>query len=204
MTDSSATGPRIVVLTGGIASGKTSVSNRLAAAGFTIIDTDVIARDVVQPGSRGLAKIVEVFGDDILQINGALDRRAMRNRIFASTSARQRLEAITHPLIDEEVWEQIAAASDRAVVILVVPLLVESGLFGDADEVIVIDVPAAAQIARLQSRDGMDLEGAERILAAQASREQRLARADHVIDNSGSLVRLEKQIDAHIERLKAF
>jgi len=194
-------GPRILVLTGGIASGKTAVSDRLAASGIRVIDTDVIARDVVAPGSPGLTRILKVFGEDMLQANGALDRKALRQRIFDSESARHQLNSITHPLIEEEVRAAIDAAYGENAVVLVVPLLIESGLFEDADEVIVVDVPEQIQIERLMRRDGIDAEQAERILNAQASRQERLARADRVIDNSGSLRDLEAQVDRLIEQL---
>jgi dephospho-CoA kinase len=193
--------PRIIVLTGGIASGKTAVSDRLARAGIRVIDTDVIARDVVSPGSPGLARIVEVFGEDVLQANGALDRKALRQRIFDSTSARHQLDSITHPLIEEKVRAAILAARGEPVVVLVVPLLIESGLFQDADEIVVVDVPEDTQIERLMRRDGIDAGQAQRILEAQASRAERLARADRVIDNSGSLSQLEARIDQFIDQL---
>jgi dephospho-CoA kinase len=201
MNDPSQKRPRIVVLTGGIASGKTAVSDRLAEAGIPIIDTDVIARQVVKPGTPGLARIVEVFGPHVLQPDGALDRRALRQRVFDSPAARRQLEAITHPLIRARVSEQIEAASAEPVIVLVVPLLIESGLFEDADEVVVVDVPEEVQIKRLRARDGSTVEQARRILAAQVSREERLKHADHVIDNSGSLRQLEERVDAWLKRL---
>ncbi|AKS42015.1 dephospho-CoA kinase [Wenzhouxiangella marina] len=194
--------PYLVALTGGIASGKTAVSDGLAARGAVIIDTDLLAREVVQPGSIGLERIVDVFGEDILQANGALDRRALRQRIFDSPAARQQLEQITHPLIEQRVRERIRQAGRSELVVLVVPLLVETGLFDDVDEVLVVDVPREVQIERLTARDGISIEQAEQILAAQASREERLARADQVIENDGSLADLEDRIDRYFDRLK--
>jgi dephospho-CoA kinase len=203
MNEPSPTRPRIVVLTGGIASGKTTVSDRLAEAGVRVIDTDVIARQVVKPGTPGLARIVEVFGPAILQPDGALDRRALRQRVFDSAAARKQLEAITHPLIREQVRRDIEAAGSEAVIVLVVPLLIESGLFGDADEVVVVDVPEGIQIDRLRQRDGMSEDQVRKILDAQASREERLARADHVIDNSGTQRQLEERVDAYLGQLRS-
>jgi dephospho-CoA kinase len=203
MNEPSPTRPRIVVLTGGIASGKTTVSDRLAEAGVRVIDTDVIARQVVKPGTPGLARIVEVFGPAILQPDGALDRRALRQRVFDSAAARKQLEAITHPLIREQVRRDIEAAGSEALIVLVVPLLIESGLFGDADEVVVVDVPEGIQIDRLRQRDGMSEDQVRKILDAQASREERLARADHVIDNSGTQRQLEERVDAYLGQLRS-
>ena len=203
MNDPSLKRPRIVVLTGGIASGKTAVSDRLAEAGIPIIDTDVIARQVVKPGTPGLARIVEVFGPQVLQSDGALDRRALRQRVFDSPAARKQLEAITHPLIREQVDKDIEAAGTEPIIVLVVPLLIESGLFESADEVVVVDVPEPVQINRLLERDDITEEQAGKILAAQTRREERLKHADHVIDNSGSLRQLEERVDAYLQRLLA-
>lgn len=194
--------PRIVALTGGIASGKSAVSNRIADAGIPVIDTDVIARQVVKPGTPGLSRIVELFGPGILQSDGALDRRALRQRIFDSPAAREQLEAITHPLIRDQVTRDIQAAKEEPIILLVVPLLIESGLFGAADEVVVVDAPEAVQIERLRARDDISDEQARKILAAQISREKRLEAADHVIDNSGSWRQLEAQVDALLDRLQ--
>ncbi len=181
-------------LTGGIASGKSAVSDQLAELGATIIDTDMIAREVVEPGQPGLQQVVEAFGKEVLDTDGHLDRRQLRERVFADEQERKRLEAILHPLIESRVRECIAASRDAPMIVLVVPLLVESGLFGDVDGVIVVDVPEPIQIERLLRRDGIDKDQAESILAAQATREQRLAVADFVVDNSGSLEALEEQV----------
>lgn len=195
--------PRIVVLTRGIASGKTTVSDRIAEAGIRVVDTDVIARQVVKPGTPGLARIVEVFGADILQPDGALDRRALRQRVFDSDAARKQLESITHPLIRDRVHQDIEAARSDPVIVLVVPLLIESGLFGEADEVVVVDVPETVQIDRLKQRDGIAEDQALKILRAQVSRNTRLAKADHVIANNGTLRQLEERVDAYLEGLRS-
>ncbi|WP_376690982.1 dephospho-CoA kinase [Wenzhouxiangella sp. EGI_FJ10409] len=194
--------PLLVALTGGVASGKTSVSDRLAEKGVPVIDTDLIARDVVSPGHPGLERVVEAFGSEILDESGALDRRRLRERVFARPEQRQRLESILHPLIEEDARRQIAGHESADYVVLVVPLLVESGLFEDADLVVVVDVPESIQVRRLLERDGVDQEQAEAMLAAQASRAERLAIADEVIDNSGSLAALMQASDALHDRLR--
>jgi len=182
-----------IALTGGIASGKTAVSDRFAALGIPVIDTDLIAREVVEPGTPGLAAIEREFGPDVIS-GGALDRRELRRRIFDDAGARRRLEAILHPRISAEARRRLAEV-DAPYAVLVVPLLVESGLFEDADRVLVVDVPEQTQIRRLMARDEMSRAQAEAALAAQASREQRLARADEVIDNTGSLADLAAEVD---------
>lgn len=183
----------IVALTGGIASGKTAASDRFAERGAAVIDTDRIAREVVEPGSAGLAEVREAFGDAIV-VDGALDRAALRRRIFEDPDARHRLEAILHPRIAAEARRRIATLS-APYAVLVVPLLVESGLFSDADRVLVVDVPEAVQLERLMARDRMSRAQAESALAAQATREERLARADDVIVNTGSLADLHAEVD---------
>lgn len=193
----------LIALTGGIASGKTLVSDRLASKGVPVVDTDRIAREVVQPESTGLAAVVEAFGPDILDRHGVLDRSTMRERVFADPAGRERLESILHPLIEHEARRQVDAHSDADYVLLVVPLLVESGLFEDADRVVVVDVPESIQIERLTARDGIDETQARSMLSAQAGREERLAAADDVIDNSGSRAELNAAVDELHERLTA-
>ena len=195
--------PYLVALTGGIASGKTAVSDQLAGTGILVIDTDVVAREVVKPGTVGLSEIIRVFGEDILQSNGALDRRALGLRVFNSPAARNQLEAITHPLIRDQVRADIDAARGRDVIVLVVPLLIESGLFEDADEVLVIDVPESTQRERLILRDDINVDQADKIMAAQTSRNARLGHADFVIENSGTRDQLEDQVTAYLGGLKA-
>ena len=185
----------VVALTGGVASGKTAVSDRFAELGVPIVDTDVIAREVVAKDSGGLAAIEAAFGSEMITADGTLDRAALRRKIFDEPGARTRLEDILHPRIAEAARRQLAAL-DAPYALLVVPLLVESGLFSDADRVLVIDVPEAVQVERLMQRDGSTREHAEAMLAAQASREQRLAKADDVIENTGTLAELNARIDA--------
>lgn len=183
----------VVALTGGIASGKTTVSDRFAELGAPVIDTDVIARDVVEPGSDGLAEIEREFGRDVLD-GESLDRAALRRRIFDDPDARARLERILHPRIAAEAERRIAAL-EAPYAILVVPLLVETGLFSDADRVLVVDVPESVQIRRVMDRDDVDRDDARAALRAQAGREDRLARADDVVVNTGSLDELRAAVD---------
>lgn len=184
----------VVALTGGVASGKTAVSDRFAELGVPVIDTDLIARDVVRPGSGGLAAIEAAFGSEMITVDGTLDRAALRRKIFHEPGARTRLEDILHPRIAEEARSRLHEL-DGSYAILVVPLLVESGLFSDADRVLVIDVPAETQISRLMQRDGSTRQQAEAMLAAQANRQQRLARADDVIENTGTLAEVQARVD---------
>ncbi len=190
--------PRVIALTGGIASGKTAVSDRFAALGVPVIDTDLLAREAVAPGRPGLAEIVDAFGVDLLDERQALDRRALRERIFSDADARRRLNAILHPRIEQAARNAIEqAGSDPQVryVVLVVPLLVETGLFEDTDRVLVVDVPETVQLERLAGRDGISEDQARAALAAQATREERLAIADDVIDNTGSLQALDEAVE---------
>ncbi|MEZ5458741.1 MAG: dephospho-CoA kinase [Steroidobacteraceae bacterium] len=187
--------PLRVGLTGGIASGKTLVSRMFAARGVPVIDTDELAREVVAPGSDGLAAVRARFGDGVLAADGSLDRRALRARVFADPDARRDLEAITHPRIRALVEARSAAAGGRYQVI-VIPLLVESGRRTPVDRVLVVDCPESLQLERLLRRDGGSREQAEAILAAQASRAQRLAVADDVIVNAADPQAVESEVDA--------
>ena len=186
-----------VGLTGGIGSGKSEVSRRLAAHGAVIIDADVAAREVVAPGTPGLARIAGAFGPGVLRPDGALDRGRLAAIVFADPAELAKLNAITHPLIAE--WSQAAeraavdAAGDEAILVHDTALLAESGRPADYDLVIVVDVPPQLQVERLVSR-GMTPGQARARMAAQASREQRLAVADLVIDNSGSLDDLDRRV----------
>lgn len=195
--------PPVVVLTGGIASGKSAVSERFAQRGVPVIDTDILAREVVAAGTPGLAAVVDAFGPQVLAADGTLDRNRMRQLVFADGQARRRLEDLLHPRIEAAARARIEALPDAPYCLLVVPLLIESGLFADADCVVVVDVPEAIQLERLRQRDGVDDETANRMLASQASRQQRLARADQVIDNQGSLEQLETQVEHLHQRLLA-
>lgn len=185
-----------VALTGGVASGKSTVERLFASRGIEIVDADHVAREVVAAGTAGLADIVEIFGTDVLSADGSLDRRAMRERVFADERARRQLEAIIHPRV-REVLRQRASEVHSAYGMLVIPLLVESGDYAWVNRVLVVDVPREVQRERLLKRDGISRELAEAMLDAQASREQRLAVADDVIDNSADL----ESLDAAVERL---
>lgn len=190
--------PLVVALTGGIASGKTAVSDAFAARGVPVVDTDVIARELVEPGRPALAEIRERFGEEVIGGEGRLDRRALRKRIFDDAGARADLEAILHPRIVEEARRRIAA--ERApYVLLVVPLLVETGLFSDASRVLVVDVPEELQRERLMQRDGVDARQADAALDAQATRQERLDLADDVLDNTGTLADLAERV-AELDR----
>ena len=185
--------PFRVGLTGGIASGKSTVADHFAALGVPVIDTDVIAREVVEPGQPALKEIAEQFGDGVITEQGGLNRAALRELIFAVEDARKLLEAILHPIIREETVRQANSAGGDYQVI-VVPLLTESPLKLFVDRVLVVDCDRDTQIRRLMSRDGETAAGAERILAAQASREERLEIADDVIRNQGGLEDLAQQV----------
>ena len=186
--------PLLIALTGGIASGKSAVADLFAAKGVPVLDTDQIARDVVAPGTPGLAKIVAEFGSGVLDANGQLDRARMRTLVFADPAKRMRLEAITHPAIREELARRSREA-DGLYQIHVIPLLVESGRADAYDRVLVVDAPERDQLQRLRSRDGTDATTAANILAAQASREARLSVADDVIVNTGTLDDLHHFVD---------
>jgi dephospho-CoA kinase len=188
-SDLSETSPRrplFVGLTGGIASGKSAVATRFATLGAEVVDTDVIAREVVAPGSDALDEIRARFGEAVIAADGSLDRRAMRERVFSDERLRRELEALLHPRIRAETLRRAAEALTPYVVI-VVPLLVETGFDRLVDQVVVVDCPESVQLERLMRRDGQDEAGARRILASQADRQTRLARADHVIANAGTL-----------------
>ena len=190
-----------VGLTGGIGSGKSEVSRRLAIHGAVIVDADVAAREVVVPGSSGLADIVEAFGADVLGPDGALDRERLGQIVFGDPGLRAKLNAIVHPLVRE--WMRTAeraavqAADPRGsgpIIVHDVPLLAESRGKGGFDLVIVVDVPPELQVERLVAQRGMAPDQARARMAAQASREQRFAVADVVIDNSGSLEDLDRRV----------
>ena len=185
--------PFRVALTGGIASGKSTVADLFAALGVPVIDTDVIARQVVEPGQPALAKISATFGPDVLDADGRLDRRRMRERIFADHGAKRRLEAILHPAIRAEM-EQQSMAAQGPYQVLVIPLLTEGGRRDHVDRVLLVDVPEELQIQRLMMRDGVSHEQAQASLNAQATRAQRLALADDVIRNTGRVDDLRAQV----------
>ncbi|MEZ5119282.1 MAG: dephospho-CoA kinase [Candidatus Nanopelagicales bacterium] len=185
---------RRIGLTGGIGSGKSTVSAMLADLGAHVIDADTIAREVVAPGTDGLAALVEAFGPDILTSDGSLNRAALADRAFADESARARLNAITHPRIAARTAELMRKIPENAVLVHDVPLLVEVGLQDAYDMVLVVDAPDDVRVRRLLER-GLDEQDARARIAAQATREQRLAVADVVLDNSGSLGDLREQVE---------
>lgn len=185
--------PLRIGLTGGIASGKSTVAKFFAELGVPVIDTDVIAREVVSPGQPALDEIREIFGPQVFAPDGRLDRAAMRAVVFADEAARHKLEAILHPRIRVATMEQ-AADAGGAYQLIVVPLLVESPLRSYVDRVLVVDCANETQIGRLLARDAETEKQARRIIAAQASREDRLAIADDVIRNDGELQETRDQV----------
>ena len=184
----------VVVLTGGIASGKTAISQLFVQRGVPVIDTDQIAHEIVEPGQPALKRIAEAFGQEFLNEKGRLDRKKMRNAIFSDPGLKDRLEGILHPAIAAEVDQRVAQI-DAPWCLLVVPLLKERGLFQWIDHVLVVDVKESVQIERVMQRDSITREQAQSILDAQPSRRERLAMADDILDNSGSLEELEARVD---------
>ena len=187
--------PFLVALTGGIASGKTAVQNEFAALGVPVIDTDQIARDVVLPGSATLKEIVGAFGSEVLNPDGTLDRRHVREIVFADAGERKRLEAITHPAIRAELARR-SSERNAPYQIHAIPLFAEGGGKGRYDRVLVVDCPESLQIERLMARDSVNAEQARLALAAQATRADRLALATDVIDNTGSVAELAAKVAA--------
>jgi dephospho-CoA kinase len=183
-----------VGLTGGIAAGKSEVSRRLAERGAVIIDADAVAREVVAPGTRGLAEVTAAFGPGVLDTDGALDRGRLGEIVFADPALLGRLNAIVHPLVAERMLQIERTAPPDAIVVHDVPLLAENRLADRYDVVVVVDVPDGVQVDRLTRLRGMPEEQARARLRAQASREQRLAVADFVVDNSGPLDHLDPQV----------
>jgi dephospho-CoA kinase len=181
-----------VGITGGIGSGKTALTDWLTTQGIVIVDADLAARIVVEPGQPALAEIADTFGEEFLLPDGQLDRAALRQRVFADESQRKALEAITHPRIRDELVRQMSEATSPYVV-LSSPLLLESGQSEMVDVSVVVDVPEALQIERTMARDQNDRKLVEQIMAAQLDRETRIARSDIVIDNSTSLDALHQR-----------
>lgn len=187
----------LIGLTGGIGSGKSLAAELLAAHGATIIDADLLAREVVAPGTPGLAAVAERFGEGVLYLDGSLDRAALGAVVFGDPAARRDLEAIIHPLVRERAAALTAAAPPGAVVVQVIPLLVETGQQRNFDLVVVVDVEPAVQLARITRRDGLGEPEAQARIRAQASRAARLAAADVVLANNGT----PSQLGAEVDRL---
>lgn len=186
----------IVGLTGGIGSGKSAAAECFRGHGIVIVDADVVAHELTGPGGAAMAAIAEAFGSAMITPDGALDRAAMRTLAFAEPDTRVRLEQILHPRI-RRICDERCAAADSPYALLVVPLLIESGRHKErCQRLVVVDCPEEIQIARVMARNGMTRAEVERIMAAQATRAQRLAAADDVIDNSGSPQTLAPQVAA--------
>ncbi|GAB5453340.1 MAG: dephospho-CoA kinase [Halioglobus sp.] len=192
----------VVGITGGIGSGKSAVTSRFEALGITVVDADLASRVIVEPGKPALEAIAQHFGADILLPDGCLDRAALRSRVFADEQERLWLEQLTHPLIGQEILDQLAA-STSAYTILSSPLLLETSQKALSDCVVVVDVPEAVQLERTMARDSNDEAQVRRIMAAQMPRQERLQRADIVIDNSGSMAKLDTVVaELHVEFLQ--
>ena len=183
-----------VGLTGGIGAGKSEVSRRLAAQGAVVIDADLIAREVVAPGTDGLAEVIEAFGPGVLAADGSLDRAVLGDIVFADSGKLATLNSIVHPRVGARMRQLEQSAWPAAVLVHDVPLIAENGLADAYDLVVVVDVPPRAQLERLVRLRGMTREQARARIAAQADRQARLAIADIVVDNSGSLAELDRQV----------
>jgi dephospho-CoA kinase len=192
-----------VGLTGGVASGKSTVSAILAELGAVVVDADLLAREVVALGTPGLAAVVAEFGEGVLAADGSLDRPALGAVVFADETARRRLEAIVHPLVRARGRELEEAAPPGAVVVHDIPLLAETGQAAGFDAVLVVDVPVETQVERMVSQRGMSREDAEARIAAQATREERLAVATYVVDNTGTREDLRDRVTEVFEKLTA-
>ncbi|MGM0525281.1 MAG: dephospho-CoA kinase [Pseudomonadota bacterium] len=183
----------VIGLTGGIGSGKSAASDFLATKGIDIIDADIVARDVVAPGSECLIAIQQHFGDDVVMPDGGLDRKALRNIVFSDEQQKQWLNQLLHPAIRTRILQQLEA-SRSAYVVLAAPLLLENGLDQYCDRVLVIDIPESLQVARTVKRDNTDQQQVEAIMASQLSRPERLQKADDVVVNDGDLEHLHQQL----------
>jgi dephospho-CoA kinase len=192
-----------VGLTGGVASGKSTVSRMFAELGAIVVDSDAIAREVVEPGTPGLAAVVAAFGEEILTEDGRLDRPALGAIVFADEERRKVLEGILHPLIGERSAALVEAAGPDDLVIHDIPLLVEAGIADSFDAVVVVDAPVELQVERMLRDRGWTREDAESRIAAQAGREDRLAVATYVVDNTGSLDELGARVREVYDALTA-
>lgn len=200
---------KVIGLTGGIASGKSYVAEILESCGAVIIDADLLAREVVEPGEHAYGLIIEAFGNGILMENGALDRKALGRIVFSDAASRKLLEEITHPAIAEMAEKRFDRERrlGRQLVFYIVPLLIEAGLTSKMDEIWVVSVDRETQITRLMKRDRIDREEAERKIAAQMPLEEKLVYADVVIDNSGApeetACRVRKEWELLLQRLES-
>jgi dephospho-CoA kinase len=194
----------VIGLTGGIGSGKSAAAEEFARLGATVVDTDAIAHELTRAGGRAIPEVERIFGSALIGASGAMDRKAMRERVFADPAAKKALEGLLHPLIREESQRRIAAAGGPYVV-HVVPLLVESADYRSrVDRVLVVDAPDEQRIARVRARSRLSEAEVRAIMRGQASRAERLAAADDVIDNSGALEALRPQVAALHERYLGF
>jgi dephospho-CoA kinase len=184
----------IVGLTGGIGSGKSAAADAFGKLGAAVVDTDLIAHELTRAGGAAIQGVRQLFGDSAIAADGAMDRKAVRERVFSDAKAKQQLEGLRHPMIRAESERQIAAA-EAPYVVHVVPLLVESPDYRKrVQRVLVVDCPEALQVARVQSRSGLAQAEVEAIVRSQVSRDKRLAAADDVIDNSGTIAALQKRV----------
>lgn len=190
----------VVGLTGGIGSGKTAVSNRLQAKGIRVIDADMVAREVVEPGQPALTRIQQHFGDEVLTESGELNRGKLRSIVFASEKQRTWLEQLLHPLIRDRILQQLEE-SQSSYTLLVSPLLLETDQHLLVNHIVVVDADEGQQLSRTRLRDNSSDEQIKAILAAQMPREERRSKADTILDNSGDLVQLEIQVDQLHEQL---
>ncbi|MGR3970906.1 dephospho-CoA kinase [Shewanella sp. 1180_01] len=189
----------VVGLTGGIGSGKTTVANLFAAEGISLVDADIVAREVVAPGSTGLEAIVTHFGAEILTPEGELDRAKLRQRIFSHPEEREWLNQLLHPMIRQEMLAQVEKATSTYV-IMVVPLLFENGLDRLVNRTLVVDISPELQINRTVKRDNVDASQVNNIISSQCSRSEKLARADDIIDNQGEISSLKREVQALHQR----
>ena len=197
-------GMKLIGLTGGIGSGKSTVAALIAAQGFTVIDADRIARDIVEPGMPALAELARAFGEDILNEDGTLNRGLLAQCAFSDEKRTQLLNGIMHPRIDEETQRRFesARANGEQVVIYDMPLLVDKGLHEGMDQTVVVDVDVETRVKRLVEHRGLDEEDARRRIAAQIDDDARLAVADIIIDNNGSLEDLKPQVKSLVDKLR--
>ena len=182
-----------IILTGGIASGKSAVADCFSSLGIVVVDADLVAREVVEPGKEGYKAIQSQFGEDVFLNNGSLDRKKLRAVVFSDAEKRKQLEALLHPLIRTEMFVQISAAKS-AYVVVDVPLYTENAMHYQANRVLVIDIPKSLQVSRLISRDHISEIEVNKILEVQSSREKRLELADDIIDNTGTMEQLAEQV----------